>query len=191
MDPPIRRRPQPHRARGWMPRVCPFTPGASGARSASGSARHRRGSDAAGRRARRRSLGRRAASADVRWRCGGPRTRLRGGQGRLGARARRHSSGSGEAGRPARGVAPLPSAPRPRGHPSRPSSHRATGFPHLFGVIRRNSAARASGYAVPRAPMSAPCGYPGSAPWSAPASAPPLAQPLASPPRRAVRPLTR
>jgi hypothetical protein len=44
----------------------------------------------------------------------------------------------------------VPSAPRPRGHPPRPSSQRATGFPHQYGVIRRNSAARVSGHVVPR-----------------------------------------
>ena len=74
-------------------------------------------------------------------RCGGSRTETTGRPGLVGRRARCRSGGTGgvdDQHRPLR-----------RANPASRSSittsiHRATGFPHQYGVIRRNSAARVS-----------------------------------------------
>jgi hypothetical protein len=63
--------------------------------------------------------------------------------------------------RPAPAAVPCSSARGPRGHPSRPSSHRATGFPHQYGVNGRNSAARVACGVVPGRPCQRPVGTPG------------------------------
>ncbi len=89
------------------------------------------------------------------------------GHDRDGPPARRRTRGRGGVGRPAPAAAPCPSGPRPRGHPSPPSSHRATGFPHQCDQNGKLGRA-CNTLRGPRAPMSAPCGYPGSAPGPTP-----------------------
>ncbi len=119
---------------------------------------------------------RRVRWAGGRWRCGGPRTRPLDGHGRIGPPARAAPAAMAGWGNERPQLRRAHPRHESRGHPSRPASHRATGFRYQFGVIRRNSAARVTCGVGPRAPMSTPCGYRWSAPGSTLGSVPPLGE---------------